>query len=201
MTKELFDKIFDYGIQNFITEVQENNPRIKTHNLQERKQKAYRAYEDLMSHYRSAIFSKDDNCLLDRHRIASCICGAFLKTDIFNKSDLVEQIKQTKTGVEAAFYYVNELVALHAGCKYLSYFMGCDKKDDPDLFLNIMRKFPNIPQTTLVKRGFLSCVLFNLSQIKDEGQIGIAHYDMYSYAMLFFHLEQGFYRELKSDCN
>ena len=196
MTKEVFDNIFDWGIQNFIMEIQANNPRIKTNDLQDCKMKAYESYNSLLHQYKNNIFSKTEKCLLDRHRVASCICGAFLNTPVFNKTDLVKQIKESKTGVEAVFYYVNEWVAFHAGCRYLSCFMANDNKDKCDVFLNIMKNFPSLPQTTLVKKGFLNCILFNLSQVKDENQIGIAHYDMYAYAMLFFYLERNFYRDM-----
>ena len=196
MTKEVFDNIFDWGIQNFIMEIQANNPRIKTNDLQDCKMKAYESYNSLLYQYKNNIFSKTEKCLLDRHRVASCICGAFLNTPVFNKTDLVKQIKESKTGVEAVFYYVNEWVAFHAGCRYLSCFMANDNKDKCDVFLNIMKNFPSLPQTTLVKKGFLNCILFNLSQVKDENQIGIAHYDMYAYAMLFFYLERNFYRDM-----
>ncbi len=196
MTKEVFDKIFDWGVKNFIIEIQDNNPLIKTYDLQKCKSDAYRSYNSLIGQYKNNIFSKTDNCLLDRHRVASCICGAFLKTAVFNKTALLEEIKKSKKRVEAGFYYVNEWVAFHAGCRYLSCFMAYDNRNKRDVFLNIIKNFPNLPQTTLVKKGFLNCVLFNLSQVKDENQIGIAHYDLYAYAMFFFNLEQNFYRGL-----
>ena len=196
MTKEVFDKIFDWGIKNFIIEIQTNNSRIKTNDLQECKSKAYESYEKLIKQYKNNIFSKDDECLLDRHRVASCICGAFLKTPIFNKTDLFREIKESKKGVEAGFYYVNEWVAFHAACRYLALFMANDNMDKREVFLNIMQNFPWLPQTTLVKKGFLNCILFNLSQVKDEDQIGLAHYDLYAYAMLFFYLERDFYHSI-----
>lgn len=196
MTKELFDQIFDWGIRDFIAEIQANNPRIKTNDLQECKQKAYENYERLIRQYRTHIFSKTDNCLLDRHRVASCICGAFLRTDFFNKTDLWQKIVESKERIEAVFFYVNELLAFHAGCKYLSCFMIYDNSNKPDVASNIIEKFPYLPKTTLVKTGFLNCVLFNLAQVKDESQIGIEHYDLYSYAMFFFKLEQDFYRDI-----
>lgn len=196
MTKEVFDKVFDWGIQDFITEIQANNPRIKTNDIEECKWKAYKSYESLIGQYKNNIFSKADNCLLDRHRVASCICGAFLKSDVFDKTDLVKQIKKYKEGVEAVFYYVNELVAFHAGCRYLACFMAYDNMNRPDVYRNIIKNFPSLPQTTLVKKGFLNCILFNLSQVKDDSQIGLAHYDLYAYAMLFFNLEQNFYRDM-----
>ncbi len=196
MTKEVFDNIFDWGIQNFIMDLQANNSLIKTYDLQECKSKAYENYNRLIHQYKDNIFSKADNCLLDRHRVASCICGAFLKTGVFNTDDLLKQIIKTRKGVEAGFYYVNEWVAFHAGCRYLSCFMAYDNINNRDTFLNIIKNFPSLPQTTLVKRGFLNCILFNLSQIKDKDQIGIAHYDLYAYAMLFFNLEQNFYQSM-----
>lgn len=39
MTKEIFDKIFDWGIHSFIMDIQNNNPLIKTNDLQECKKK------------------------------------------------------------------------------------------------------------------------------------------------------------------
>ena len=196
VTKEVFDKIFDWGIQNFITELQNNNPLIKAYDIQECKGKAYESYNDLICQYKDNIFSKSDNCLLDRHRVASCVCGAFLRTNVFNKTDLLQQIIESKKSVEAGFYYVNEWVAFHAGCRYLSYFMAYDHRDNRNVFLSIIENFPSLPQTTLVKKGFLNCILFNLSQVKDEDQIGLAHYDLYAYAMLFFNLEQNFYHSM-----
>lgn len=196
MTKEIFDKIFDWGIHSFIMDIQNNNPLIETNDLQECKKKAYENYKSLIYQYKDNIFSKVDNCLLDRHRVASCICGAFLRTDVFNKADLVNQIKKSKEGVEAGFYYVNEWVAFHAGCRYLSCFMAYDNRNNADICLNIINNFPNLPQPTLVKKGYLNCILFNLSQVKDKNQIGIEHYDLYAYAMLFFNLERNFYRDM-----
>ena len=119
-----------------------------------------------------------------------------MKTNVFNKDNLLDQIIESKERVEAGFYYVNEWVAFHAGCRYLSCFMAYDNKDNADVCLNIINNFPYLPRPTLVKKGFLNCILFNLSQVKDERQIGIGHYDLYSYAMLFFNLEQNFYRDM-----
>lgn len=39
VTKEIFDKIFDWGIHSFIMDIQNNNPLIKTNDLQECKKK------------------------------------------------------------------------------------------------------------------------------------------------------------------
>lgn len=48
MTKEIFDKIFDWGIHSFIMDIQNNNPLIKTNDLQECKKKAYENYKSLI---------------------------------------------------------------------------------------------------------------------------------------------------------
>lgn len=51
MTKEIFDKIFDWGIHSFIMDIQNNNPLIKTNDLQECKKKAYENYKSLIYQY------------------------------------------------------------------------------------------------------------------------------------------------------
>ncbi len=87
---------------------------------------------------------------------------------------------------------MNELVAFYAGYKYLSFYMTYGRDDKEKKI--IIEKFPVIPPTIKNStHGGLSSILFNLSQIKDKGQIGIEKYDRYSYAMFFFMLENYFY--------
>ena len=195
MTKELFDEIFKNEIYPFINEINENNSLIKTKNIYQCITDIYSAYTAFNKQYKEHIFSSKEDCLLDRHRVASCICGAFLKTSIFNKTDMIQWLKTEKQPIEAIFYYVNELVSLYAGCKYLSFFMMYDKRNDAFTVQSILNQFPVTPDVSKVKKVFWSCVLFNLSQIKDTNQIGLEHYDLYSYAMFFFHLEKIFYEE------
>jgi len=193
--KKLFDKIFDEEIYTIIHELDKNNAMIKIKDLNNCKIEIFKEYQDLNRQYKEHVFSKTEQCLLDRHKVASCICGAFLRVSVLDKSKLVDQIKKEKQPVEAIFYYVNEFVAFYAGCRYLSFFMACDKSDNILLVKDILKEFPRMPQTSKSKKGFWNCVLFNLSQIKDETQIGLAHYDLYVYAMLFFYLEEFFYEK------
>ena len=64
----------------------------------------------------------------------------------------------------------------------------------------IYRYFPIMPRTIKNEdgHGCLNSFLFNLSRIKDEKQIGLEHYDLYSYAMQFFMLESYFLKEYES---
>lgn len=148
--------------------------------------------------YKDVIFGKDSEQLLDRHKVASSICGAFLCVPVFNKTELLEVLKSTHEAIEVYFYYVNELVAFYAGYKFLSLYMmyGRDNKEKK----LIVEKFPIIPPTIKNStHGGLSSILFNLSQIKDAEQIGIEKYDIYSYAMFFFMLENYFYLDRSMD--
>ncbi len=193
MTRELFGQIFTKELKPFIDEINSNNSMIKLNNLAHCKDAAYDAYQELIGKYKERIFEKDTpEPLLDRHKIAACICGAFLQVPVFNKTALVEYITREKQKVEVYFYYVNEFVAFYAGIKFLSFFMIEDYIDNTAMIRSILKDFPLMPKTTKNKRGFWNSVLFNLSQVKDEGQIGVSHYDMYSYAMFFFQLEQYF---------
>lgn len=198
MQKEQFDNIFDKTIIGFINEVKDNNSLLEINDLSKSKARIYNDYNELMAQYKEHIFPSPDNCLLDRHRIASCICGAFLKNQIFNTEKMEAEAKSNRTSFEAIFYYANELAAFHASCRYLSIFMLDDKKQNRPLCYDIYNNFPNLPRIMQIKKGFLNCVLFNLRQISDIKQIGLKHYDLYAYAMFFFHLEQTFYQNRKT---
>lgn len=193
MKRELFDRIFDNAILPFIKEIESNNPMIELKDLARCKADIHREYMNLNHMYKGQIFGDEtDSELLDRHKVASCICGAFLKVSVFNKTKLVEYIKTEKKKVEVYFYYVNEFTAFVAATKFLTFFMISDNKDNMDMVRDIYNRFPIMPSVTKSKRGFWNSVVFNLSQIKVKEQIGLDHYDMYAYAMFFFWLEKYF---------
>ena len=199
MDKILFDKIFDSAIEPEIRELNDNNPMIVLNDLQTCKAKLYREYCILNDRYKDQVFGKDEEALLDRHKIAACICGAFLKVPIFNKTRLIEYIQKERPRLEAYFYYVNELVALFSASRFLLFFMIAEREGagDHEAADKLLRDFPSMPLVNQSKDDFWSSVLFNLSQVKDETQIGLDHYDMYSYAMFFYWLEN-YYNEITS---
>lgn len=193
MDQQLFNRIFDNDILPFILEIRDNNSMIILNDLTECKIKLYRKYSELNKSYKEQIFvNGKDEALLDRHKIASCICGAFLWVPVFDKTRLIQYLKEERKKVEVYFYYVNELVAFVAASRFLAFFMIDDKREQLEMVRAIVREFPKAPSVTKNKRGFWSSVLFNMNQIKDENQIGLEHYDIYSYAMLFFWLESYF---------
>lgn len=197
MDQVLFNEIFDNDILPFIQEIKDNNSMIVLKDLQECKVELYREYARLNNNYKGQIFEKDaDVVLLDRHKIASCVCGAFLSVSVFNKSELVNYIKTTGQKVDVYFFYVNEMAALYAATKFLSFFMVKERLNQIEAVRAIVSDFPKVPPITQNKRGFWNSVLFNLAEIKDKKQIGIEHYDMYSYAMFFFWLENYFNEKL-----
>ena len=178
MERDKFYEIFDKTILPFVEQLEENNPKIRRRDLTECKANIYDEYMTLNRTYKSQIFDKDaDTVLLDRHKIAACICGAFLRVPVLDKTELVRHIKKTGQKVEVVFYYVEH--------------EGQDR-----VVREILKTFPLMPPTTKNKKGFWNSVLFNLSQIKDEKQIGTEHFDMYAYAMFFFWLENYFYERV-----
>lgn len=192
MTKETFDKIFDEEILPFIEEIKESNSRIQIKDLEKCKGEIYKEYEDLNSSFKKVIFSNEEENLLDRHKVAACICGAFLKVSVFNKQKLVEEIQKTQERIEAWFYYVNELVAFQAGCRFLSFFMVYESQDKEieNKAEHIIMHFPILPKVKQTPRGCYSSLLFYLSRIKDKNEIGLEHYDKYAYSMYFYMLEE-----------
>lgn len=193
----MFDEIFDNDILPFIQEIKDNNSMIVLKDLAKCKVEIYNEYIRLKDKYKGQIFEKDaDVVLLDRHKIAACVCGAFLSVCVFNKTNLVKYIQTTGQRVDVYFFYVNEMAALYAATKFLSFFMVKERLNQIKVVRAIVSDFPKVPPITKNKRGFWNSVLFNLAEIKDDDQIGIEHYDMYSYAMFFFWLENYFNEKL-----
>lgn len=120
----MFNDIFDREILPFIDEIQQNNGPVRKKDIEVCKEEIFSEYDVLREDLKGKIFGdKSAEKVLDRHKIAACICAAFLKVSVFNKSAMVERIKETKEKVAAYFYYVNEIVAFEAGCRFLSFFM------------------------------------------------------------------------------
>lgn len=186
MTREEFDNIYDEIVYPFIQEVVENNSLIDLKNQDMCKQQIYSEYERLNRQYKTNVFNRVDGELLDRHKVAACVCGAFLKVSVIDKTRLVKQIQADGRKVESWFFYVNELVAYIAAIRVLALFMIHDYEADENKQICIMNEFPRMPDATHSKVGVLNSILFDLAQIKDETQIGIDHYDMYAYALIFF---------------
>ena len=88
-----------------------------------------------------------------------------------------------------------------AACRFLSFFITYDNRYNPGFTLEMLRQFPLAPAAKQNKRGFWTSIIFNLSQIKNEEQIGIKSYDMYAYAMIFFLLERHFLDQLHINSN
>lgn len=180
---------------SFIQQLQDNNPKIKMNNPEICKRQIYNQYCKLNNEFKEVIFvGQSDKKLLDRHKIASCICGAFLIIPVFDKTELVNDIKNTKIKTEALFFYVNELVAFHAGCRFLSFFMVDDnlKKQNSEKAVRIVKMFPILPPAKNTTLGSYSNIVFYLSRIKDKNEIGLDHFDKYSYSWNYYMLEEYF---------
>lgn len=191
MTKNIFDSIFDNEILPFIDEIQQNNSLVIKKDIETCKEAIYKEYLALRGCLKETVFGdRETDKLMDRHKIASCICGAFLKVSVFNKTLMIQRIQKQKERIEAYFYYVNELVAFVAGCKFLSFFMTseCIGRGDENRAEQIIRIFPVLPPVNQSTLGCYDSILFNLSQIKTN-EIGLEHFDIYSYSMFFFMLE------------
>lgn len=200
MTFEEFAKIFDESILPDINEISEKITFVKAKDKSLCCREIYDAYKNLNDLYKKQVFNKTEEVLLDRHKVASCMCGAFLKVCVFNfsKSELIKYLKENGRAVEAYVFYANELIALRAATKFLSFFMVSEKvkAGDYEAVRKIIEKFPLPLRTSNCKMGFWSITLYNLSQIRvDEPEnsarysIGIEHYDMYAYSMYFYWLE------------
>lgn len=200
MTFKEFTEIFDESILPEIKEISKKITFTKPKNIFLCRREIYDEYKKLNDLYKKQIFKKTEDVLLDRHKVASCMCGAFLKVCVFDfsKSELIKYLKENRISVEPYVFYANELIALTAATKFLSYFMVSEKEKNGDYEAarKIIEKFPLFPETLNCKLGFWSITLYNLSQIRvnepensEQYSIGLEHYDIYAYSMYFYWLE------------
>ncbi len=158
MKRELFDEIFDREIEPFVEEMLEYEPFIEKRNLAPCKRDIYNEYSKLRVIYKRQVYNSDVE-ILDRHKVASCMCGAFLTVPIFHKGHLLEAVKQHGEPVESFFYYANEFIAFYAANKFLSFYMLCETDnlrgmDEADRSLRkerILRQYPLMPPASKVK--------------------------------------------------
>ncbi|MDE7418109.1 MAG: hypothetical protein K2N44_17710 [Lachnospiraceae bacterium] len=189
MIESMFNEIFDREILPLIDEIQQNNGLIRKKNIETCKKEIYNEYNVLRADLKDKIFGdKSADKVLDRHKVAACICAAFLKVSVFDRNSMINRILETRERVEAYFFYVNEIVAFEAGCRFLSFFMISECVEDRNKAERIIREFPKLPPVKTSTLDCYDCIVFNLSQINTE-KIGIEHFDIYSYSMFFFLLE------------
>lgn len=149
-------------------------------------------------------YKKDaDNCMenpkLDRHKLASCICGAIIKAQPLSYLPK-EQMPGAKKQIPKR---VNEIFALHTALSVLKLFMMYD----------IVCKLPAAKERQAVKSYLVEnfCIILptiddNICDTQEYGQnlcnallwthhkCGIAgdecfHYDIWAYAKIFYHIE------------
>lgn len=199
MNYKEFDQYFLNYIEPTLKLVMDNNPKINCiyKNTSDVCKVLYKNYTTLNRSYKHAMyrFDKDKNansneykteadCRLDRHKVASCLCGAVLLSDFF-RLDYLDKGKYP-----VYFYYPNEIFAFGVAVECLKTFILSDdyivENEDNGKF--VREKFPLFPLNEHDKTSFLVCFLFNLSEVGANYEV----FDKGSYAMIFFFLEKYF---------
>lgn len=131
---------------------------------------------------------------LDRHKLASCICGAIIET-------------RPLTGLNGAriLKNANEIFALYVGLTVLKYYMTNDltmhlKNTDPELqskanhYLRetFSMKLPSMAENICDTQAYeknLSYALYRTHENCPVSGKECFHYDIWAYAKIFYHLE------------
>ncbi|MCM1540646.1 MAG: hypothetical protein NC121_05230 [Blautia sp.] len=143
--------------------------------------------------YRQAANKNMSNPRLDRHKLASCICGAIIE---------VQPIAALKAGVDAQ--RANEFFALHAGLNVIKYYMMYDLTHDQGFSVDAEARVKNFLRENFNMR--LPSISENICDTQ-EYELNMRnalhwthhkcvytnrecyHYDVWAYAKLFYHLE------------
>ncbi len=145
------------------------------------------ALERKFKEYRHRAQQNMSSQRLDRHKLASCICGAIIET---------RPLCGKGTAKNA-----NELLALRTGLSTVKAYMvyetlhklqiSYEEKDGFRKYLaeNFMMKFPsNICDTRPYEENFANALYQTHSKCAVTGK-ECFHYDLWAYAKLFYHLE------------
>ena len=146
---------------------------------------------DKFKEYKNKALKNMSGKRLDRHKLASCICGAII--EVKPLTSLRGKIRRN----------ANEIFALEVGLNVIKFYMMCgllkDIEDDVLKFdaLRYLKEefkmqFPsidkNICDTQNYKDNFYNS-LFWSHHICDITNKECFHYDIWAYAKLFYHLE------------
>lgn len=146
---------------------------------------------DKYEEYRNRALKEMHGTRLDRHKLASCICGAII--EVRPLTSITGKIRRN----------ANEIFALEVGVNVIKFYMMCEllyKIDNEVYKFNALRylkekftmRFPsvdkNICDTHDYKTNLHNSLLWshhNCNIIKKE----CFHYDIWAYAKIFYHLE------------
>lgn len=131
---------------------------------------------------------------LDRHKLASCICGA-----------IIEAKPLTGFGGATILKNANDIFALYVGLTVLKYYMTNNltkhlKDTDPGLQIKANRylrdtysmKLPSMAENICDTQGYEKNLSYALYRTHEKcPSIGreCFHYDIWAYAKIFYHLE------------
>ncbi len=134
---------------------------------------------------------------LDRHKLASIICISVYKADFLS---IYEQDCQD----HKRLFFANEYLAVHSGLRSMRMYIikrffsenQSYLKYQKDAIENFIMEFPDKEELICDKM----CYSVNLSLAMRRSFQNGACFDMWSYAFIFFHLEQYNYKRLKKFC-
>lgn len=189
MSFNQFDIYFSQYIEPIAKEIKNNNSKIEyRYEIRNYKKILYESYTYLNKSYKKQIFNTEDVVLLDRHKVSSCLCGAVLKNPIFK----LNFNKDDRQKYKAFFFYPNELFALQVSLECMKTYMISDYTSDLDAKRKILYEFPYFPDKHCDKVDFLTCIIFDLSEINTNCQIDKYYFDKGAYAIIFYFLEDYF---------
>ena len=144
--------------------------------------------------YRAKALENMAGSRLDRHKLASCICGAIIKT-------------RPLTGFKGAkiLKNANEIFALYVGLTVLKYYMTNDltkhlQNTDPELQIkvnnylreNFSMKLPSMAENICDTQAYEKNLSYALYRTHEKCPVTgkeCFHYDIWAYAKIFYHLE------------
>lgn len=184
---------FNHIIGPYLTQIISKYPDycLRSRNIPREIGYAYEEYkENAISHMKK--LKNTEKPKLDRHKLASCICGAIIKAQPI--SYLLK--KQIPNGV-------NEILALHVALGVIKYFMiyeivhkipAFEERQAVKSYLVenfciiLPTKDTNICDTQEYEQNLYNALLWSHDRCDKTGD-GNFHYDIWAYATIFYHIE------------
>lgn len=185
MKYEDYKNFYNIVIKGYIDELIEFDSKCNALSLNKNASKMiYKYYEKKRIEIRT-VYMADASKPLDRHKTASCMMYAILKTKVF-------KVNKSIPGLPEPIRLANEYLAFYVSMNIIELYKRTDEVDGTKLNNNYQLILPTTSyesqsnqMTGEVSNSFISSICLTLANIKN-----LEYFDLFSYATIMFLLEK-----------
>lgn len=187
---DTYKRLYDHVIEDILFQIC-NTQKYCVNYFSDQKQIPFQIWEKF-EEYKAMALENMSGTRLDRHKIASCLCGAII------------EIRPLVPTTNKYHQRINEIFALEVGINVIKFFMMCELLLSTEIDIThrlktlkylkeeFQMKFPsideNICDTHEYKENLYNSLFWSHHKC-DVTKKECFHYDIWAYAKIFYHLE------------